>query len=447
MNDAAPEPSNPAKLNIKDRVIAYIWHRDLADVSLTQFIYFQLLRILYVVIRDLGDGQLTLRAMSLVYTTLLSMVPLIAISFSVLKGFGAHNQVEPILFNMLAPLGEKGLEIGNTIIQFVDNMKVGVLGSVGLVLLLYTVISLMQKIERALNHAWRVTEVRQLTRRFSDYLVVVMVGPVLIGASLGISATVMKNSFVEQFTEIAPVGIAVGLFSSIVPFLLSVAAFTFIYIFIPNTRVRLSSAITGGLTAAVMWKITGWVFASFIVTSSKYAAIYSAFASLVFFMIWLYMSWLILMIGAAVAFYHQHPEYLTVRAEEERLSNRIKERLALLIMQAVAKSFYGNGGTWTTDGLARHTQATMSATSRVLESLERAGILTRTNSEPSGISPARALETLTVAEVLQSVRSAEEIVRPGSTGLMSEPAIEEIQETIEKASTNALDGRTIKDLI
>lgn len=439
------EPST--KLSIKDRVIAYIWHHDLSGSSLWRSFYFQLLRTLYVIIRDLGDGQLTLRAMSLVYTTLLSMVPLIAISFSVLKGFGAHNQVEPLLFDLLAPLGEKGVEIGTTIIQFVDNMKVGVLGSVGLVLLLYTVVSLMQKIERALNHAWRVTEARQLTRRVSDYLVVVLIGPVLIGASLGISASIMSADFVGQFTSAAPVETAVKFFGNIIPFILSIAAFTFIYIFIPNTKVRLTSALMGGFSAAVMWKITGWVFASFIVTSSKYAAIYSAFASLVFFMIWLYMSWLILMIGAAVAFYHQHPEYVTVRTEEERLSNRIKEKLALLIMKAVAGNFYNGGGTWTADSLAKYCQASIGAIDRIIGALIGAGILARVDADQNSILPSRPLETLTVAEVLLAVRSAEEASTPGNGELREEPAISEIQDAVEKASTNALGGRTIKDLI
>lgn len=118
---------------------------------------FEVLRSCTATVRDLTtDGQLNLRAMSLVYTTLLSLVPLLAISFSVLKGFGVHNQVEPFLQNLLQPLGDKGMEISDRIIEFVENVKAGVLGSLGLALLIFTVISLMQKIERAFNFAWHV---------------------------------------------------------------------------------------------------------------------------------------------------------------------------------------------------------------------------------------------------------------------------------------------------
>ena len=116
----------------------------------------RVLRVSYALIRDLREGQLTLRAMSLVYTTILSLVPLMAISFSILKGFGVHNQVEPVLLNLLAPLGDKGVEISERIVGFMDNVKVGVLGSLGFVLLFYTVVSLMQKIERAFNYVWQI---------------------------------------------------------------------------------------------------------------------------------------------------------------------------------------------------------------------------------------------------------------------------------------------------
>ncbi|HFC53817.1 MAG TPA: ribonuclease BN, partial [Gammaproteobacteria bacterium] len=121
--------------------------------------------MLYVLVRDLARGQLSLRAASLSYTTLLSLVPLLAVSFSVLQAFGVYNQLEPLLLQFLEPLGPKGAEIGERIVSFVSNMRVGVLGSVGLAMLFYTVISLVNKIERSFNHIWRVKENRTFGRR------------------------------------------------------------------------------------------------------------------------------------------------------------------------------------------------------------------------------------------------------------------------------------------
>ncbi len=144
------------------------------------------IRILYVIVRDLVQGQLTLRAMSLVFTTLLSLVPVIAVSFSVLKAFGVHNQVEPLLFGFLEPLGDKGVEVTNQIIGFVDNIKVGVLGAVGIAMLIYTAVSLIQKVEDTFNYTWHVQRSRSFATRFSSYLSVIIIGPVLVFSSLGV---------------------------------------------------------------------------------------------------------------------------------------------------------------------------------------------------------------------------------------------------------------------
>ena len=137
---------------IKEYFDKLLWNTNLKKVSKYQAALIRSLRIFYGAGRDLSGGLLSLRAMSLVYTTLLSIVPLLAVSFSVLKGFGAHNQLEPALVSFLEPLGEKGIQISRQIISFVDNMKVGVLGSVDLLFLIFTVLSLVKKIESAFNY-------------------------------------------------------------------------------------------------------------------------------------------------------------------------------------------------------------------------------------------------------------------------------------------------------
>ena len=157
-----------------------LWRVDLDILKGGRAFLVKTLRLLAVSSRDFSEGLINLRAMSLVYTTLLSLVPLLAVSFSVLKGFGVHNQIEPLLLNFLAPLGPKGGEIAASIIGFVENLNVKVLGAVGLAVLLYTVFSLIQKIEDAFNDIWRVRRQRSLARKISDYMSVLLIGPVLI---------------------------------------------------------------------------------------------------------------------------------------------------------------------------------------------------------------------------------------------------------------------------
>ncbi len=403
-------------------------------------------RILYAVIRDLADGQLNLRAMSLVYTTLLSLVPLLAITFSVLKGFGVHNQIEPLLLHLFAPLGEQGAEVAQRIIGFVDNMQVGVLGSVGLGLLIFTVISLMQKIERSLNDIWQVPQGRPIAERFSGYLSILLVGPVLVFTSLGLTASIGHSSIVQAISSIEPFGEILQAAGRLLPYLMVIVAFTLIYKLMPNTRVRWLPAIIGGIVAGVLWETVGWAFAAYVVRSSNYPAIYSAFATLLLFMIWLYVSWLILLIGAAVAFYHQHPEYVGARRAQLLLSVSAQERLALAVAALIAKHFCIGEPAWTLNGLARRFQVPEKIVADLLDILQRCHYVTATRDEPPGYLPARPPETIGAAELLATVRSEGRGDDRMSIGLAGQPAILRAAEAAEGAMMAALGGLTLRDL-
>jgi len=404
------------------------------------------LRIGYVVVRDLADGMLTLRAMSLVYTTILSMVPLLAISFSVLKGFGVHNQIEPFLQNLLAPLGDQGLEISTRIIEFVENVQVGVLGFVGFIMLFYTVVSLMQKIERAFNFTWHITQSRTFAQRFRDYLSVVVIGPVLIFASLGITGSLMNNSVVEALSAMFLVGDAIEIAGRLVPYVMIIAAFTFMYIFMPNTKVKFRSALTGGVVAGVLWHTAGWAFASFIVASTKYTAIYSTFATLIMFMIWLYLGWLILLVGASIAFYDQHPEHIGALRGKPNISGRVKEKLALMAAYLIGTSFYGGRPAWTAQALCQRLEVPMEAVDAVLRAFEDSGLVRRTADEPATYLPARPLDTTPIKDVIDAVRAADESSHLNIERLPREAPVDAIVETLDRAADAALSGQTLKDL-
>ncbi|RLA87134.1 MAG: ribonuclease BN [Deltaproteobacteria bacterium] len=423
-----------------------VWEVELSSLPWWKGLLIRVLRVFYVVIRDLLDGQLTLRAMSLVYTTLLAMVPLLAVSFSVLKGFGVHNQIEPLLLNFLKPMGERGVEVASRIIGFVDSVKAGVLGSIGFALLLYTVISLIQKIEQACNDTWHVTQSRPLAQKFSDYLSVILIGPVLVFTALGITASVMSTAVVQKMVAIKVFGSLMELATTLVPYLLVIAAFTFVYIFVPNTRVRFRSALTGGLVAGVLWETSGWAFASFVVKSAKYTAIYSGFAILIMFMIWVYLSWLIVLVGASVAYYHQHPESVTAYRRELRLSNRMQEKLALLVMFLVGNNYYDNLPALTLEEFAQSLNVPMEALEPVMEALEGYGLLTQTANEPPTYLPARPLDTAGLKDVLDAVRGANEMVDLKPQSESAELAVDQLVDHLDQAMERALQGSTLKDL-
>jgi membrane protein len=425
----------------------WLWDIDIDSLPAWRRLVLWTLRIGQACLRDLAEGQLTLRAMSLVYTTLLSLVPLLAISFSVLKGFGVHNQVEPLLLGFLEPLGDQGVEISARIVGFVDNIKVGVLGFLGFVLLFYTVISLMQKIERAFNYTWRIGRERTLGQRFRDYFSVVVIGPVLVFSSLSITASIMSDAVVQALAAIEPFGTLLHLAGWLVPYLLIVAAFTFIYAFMPNTRVRLPSALVGGLVAGVLWNAAGWAFASFVVSTAKFTAIYSTFATLIMFMIWLYLAWLILLTGASIAFYHQNPEYIRAGRGVLHLSNRLRERLALTLAALIGARHYAAAPPWTAEALTREVNLPLEATVSVLAGLEAAGLLSRSAAEPPAYLPGRPFDETPIASLLEAVRRADEPSYLGPAQMPDDAAVGQLIATLDEARAAALAGRTLKDLV
>ncbi|MDH3287520.1 MAG: YihY/virulence factor BrkB family protein [Betaproteobacteria bacterium] len=407
----------------------------------------RVVRMLVVLVRDLSEGQLTLRAMSLVYTTLLSIVPLLALSFSVLKGFGVYNQIEPLLLTFLEPLGEKGVEITERIIQFIANMNVGVLGSVGLALLIYTAVSLVQKIEEAFNFIWHIAQPRRFGERFSRYLTMLLVGPILVFAALGITASVMSAEVVRGVVAIEPFGQVVYAAGRLVPYVLVIGAFTFAYIFIPNAKVRLGPALVGGFVGGILWQTAGWAFAEFVALSGKYTAIYSSLAILILFMIWLYLSWLILLFGASVAFYYEHPEYLVALGGEPQLSNRMRERLALGTMSLIAGRFVYGKPPLAAVELSRLLNTPLNAVQNVLDTLERNALVSVNAGDPPAYSPARDVSTISVRHLLDVVRAAGEKGYFSGAELPVPRQVERALARLEAAAGASVEHLSARDLV
>lgn len=411
----------------------------------------QVLRILYASVRDLGQGQLTLRAMSLSFTTLLSMVPLLALSFSVLKGFGVHNQLEPMLQDFLTPMGEGGLEISNNIISFVENMNVGVLGSAGLVLLLFTVISLVKKIEDAFNFIWDVHQARGITERFRDYLSIILVGPLLNVAAIGVSTSVKHSAIVQNLHQFDGVSGLLVFTMSLIPKIIAVGAFTFIYAFIPNTRVKWRAAFAGALVASLLWMVAGWGFTTFVASSTKYTAIYSGFAVLIIFLIWLNLSWLFVLVGANVSYYTQHPLQSIVVRGEVQPSIALKERIALQLMVYIARDHREGQTNWTEEKFAKTLRVPISVVHEAILALIDAALVVEihnpvgeTQKLTCAFLPARSSEQILLHEIYSAVRRFGDGYSEVRT---FEPVVIELSDCLEQSCISSLSEKTLADLI
>ncbi len=361
-------------------------------------------RYAYVITRDLLDGQLSMRAMSLVYTTLLSLVPMLALAFSLFKALGVHNMLQPVLLKFLEPLGPKGAELSTSIVSFVENIQVGVLGSLGVALLFYTAVSMIQKVESSFNFIWRIERVRPISQRVGEYLAVLLVGPVLVFSSLGVTAAIFNSSVVARLSEIEPLGTTIFLLGKLVPYVLIIAAFTFVYAFIPNTKVRLSAALAGGALAGAGWQSASVLFASFVASSVNYSAIYSGFAIVILLLIWFYIGWLILLTGCQLAYYVQHPEHVVQHRKTPLLSGRMAEQLGLATLMLVGRRFIAAEPALAEDEIARALGTHSDHVSRVIEILLHHGLLAETGTGRTALLPGRDLDSITLGEAWKMIR-------------------------------------------
>ncbi|MEM6640619.1 MAG: YhjD/YihY/BrkB family envelope integrity protein [Pseudomonadota bacterium] len=369
----------------------------------------RLARYPYAIVRDAVEGQLTMRAMSLVYTTLLSVVPLIALSFSVLKAFDVHHMAEPVISSFLQPLGsDQASELTGKVTEFVDNVRGLALGGPSLLLLLYTVISMVQKVEESLNYVWQVERSRSFARRFSEYLSVLLIAPILMLMATATVGAVSSNSLVEKLEGMIFIGSTLSLAGKLVPLAMVSIVFTFIYALLPNTRVRPRAALTGGVCAGLMWVMVGALFASFVAGSTNYTAIYTTFAAVIVALLWLYANWLILLVGAKVSFYVQHPELLRYGHRRLTLGGSLEERSAVQGMLIVARAFTDGTTPPSTSDLANELGVPGRALAPVLEQLEARGLLVIT--EKDHVLPARALHAISVYDVLEAIRDQPDAV-------------------------------------
>ena len=431
------------KTSVAKFIEKLVWDDNLYGRSILGRLVALTLRYSFAVFRDVLSGQLTMRAMSLVYTTLLSVVPLLAFSFAILKGFGVFKQLEPFLERLLDPLGEQGVQITEQILELVNNVQGSVLGGIGLVFFVYTAISTVQKVEESFNYVWYVSKPRSFARRFSEYFIVLMVGPMVMVTAIGMITSIQSNTVVQFLItndQLGPVFVLIGKF---VPYLLISGVFTFLYVFMPNTKVNLRSALVGGIAGGFMWATMSALFTTFILYSTRTLQIYAGFAVAIMALFWLYLNWLILLVGAQLAFYHQRPAFLRIGRREPRLSNSVRERLALNIMYLVGKSFREPDSVITFAQISKQLSIPSIALSSVADGLEAAGLLLSTEREE--LLPGREMSRILLRDILDVVRST------GETGSDRPPnwtgGIDRIGGQLERAVSDITVDRTLSDIL
>ncbi|OFE11536.1 hypothetical protein PHACT_13420 [Pseudohongiella acticola] len=432
---------------LKDRTDDFLWASRPVD-NRWQRAGIRALQIAYAVARDLAQGNLSLRAMSLVYYTVIAFVPLLALAFAVLKGLGVHNELEPALLGLLQPfMGEYSIEIAQNVVGFVDNVRVDVLSVVSLGVLLYTVLTMMQRIEMSFNFIWSVSQARSIGSRVSEYLFAIIVAPLLILISVGIASYVNTVLFVGLLESLPTGAIILQFIALVTPFLFMSLAFALAFIFIPNTRVRFRSAFIGGIVTTVAWKLMGWIFQNFITEYSANAVIYAAFFAVILLMLVIYLGWLMLLIGSSVAFYHQHPSKTYAGREPPKLSLRLKEEVDLTIAYLIVKRFQQGVEPWTVDELQAYTRLSPAMVESALQILLAIGFIRATDENPPCYLPVSTVDNCKLHEIRHKVRTYAKD-KPDNRSLCAEQMqIRTLLDDADESWSETSGNSTLTDLI
>jgi membrane protein len=403
----------------------------------------KLARYPFALLRDLSLGELNLRAMSLVYTTMLAFVPMAFFVFAMAQVLGVHNQLEPIILGVLEPLGPRAAEVAANITGFFDNLSGGWLAAFSMGLLLLTVVSMAQKVESSFNYVFRVDRPRHFVRRFGEYLSVIIIGPLAMAISLGLIATLKSTPLIERLQGFESLAAWIERFGNTVPWLIAVSTFTALYLLIPNTRVRFSAAAIGGISAGIVWTAAGMIFASLVALSTRFEAIYSGYATVIILMLWLYLSWLILLLGLQFTFYLQHPFYLRYGHRTVPVDNSTRERLSLGIMLLVAREFAQPSHGWTGESLAAALRVPRHTVEPIIGALSHARLITTASDDR--IIPARDIRGIRLAEIVSAVRGGVNTAISPAEGVY--PAVEPVARRIDSAIAAELSDRSLADLL
>jgi membrane protein len=402
------------------------------------------MRYPYAVVRDLARGDISLRAMGLVYTTLLSLIPLAAFSFAILKVFGARADLRPVVSELFSALGPTGdADVTSHLMQFANSVSGGVVGSVGFALLAWTLVGTIKKVEDSFNFVWRVQQPRSFARRVSEYLTLIVVGPVILVVFIGMSRRALESAPIRELGHLPLLDILTTTGVRMAPYVMVSAFFTALYLLVPNTRVRWRPALIGALVAGVLWAAVGRGFTAFVVHSTRLTIVYAGFAFIVAALLWTYLGWLILLAGALLSFYIQNPTYLRLGLQELKLSSIEVEQLALRLMYFVGRTYVTGGARWNVNGLATELGLPGIAVAQMVTTLESAGLLVVT--EVDELLPARDIGHITVSEILEIARNQ----RSGhfNPRTVFIPPVDRLIATIDEARRGRCGELTLRDLV
>jgi len=311
------------------------------------------------------------------------------------------------------------------------------------------VLTLLSNIEESFNYIWGVKETRSLLRRFSDYFSVVTIGPIFLLAAISMTTTLESQAFVQTLLSMAYVGQVIFFLFQVLPFVVMWAAFTGLYIFMPNTRVNFRAALIGGIFGGTLWQLAQWFYVNFQIGVSRYNAIYGTMAAVPIFMVWIYFSWLIVLLGLEVTYACQNLRTLRREIRGRDVNFASRELVALTVLLVTAEPFYRADKAWGLERISAELELPPRLARSVIDELVRIGLLSEVQAGEGGepaYQPGRAPESLKIHEIIEALR--EDGI--SYTRLRKTPerdVIREVEKKMREAARQSLEGVSLADLV
>ena len=423
-----------------------IWRIRASSLPRRQSFLLRQARVVVLAVRGFHSDKCLLRASALTLYTLVSVVPVLAMAFGVAKGFG----FEELLQQQLAKWFSGQQEVVDRMVGYAHSLlsstSGGLVAGIGAAILFFTVVKVFSNIEKSFNDIWGIPKGRSWFRKCTDYLSMMVILPVLLvvaGTATAIAASRLE-AVMSRLTVLGPAGNAVMVLLGVLPYGMMWIVFLVLYIFMPNTKVNFRSALLAAVVAGTTYQVVQWFYIAFQIGVTRYSAIYGGFAALPLFIMWVQVSWVVVLLGAEIAFAHQHVATYEFEPDCLEASTETRKLVALAVMHHEVKNFVEGKRPETAQEIAAALEAPFRLVSEMCYELTEAGLLAETKrNDPrlSGYLPARDIQQITVASVLEALdkRGSEAIPLTEGEGLTKlRGSMKELREAAKKSPGNAL---------
>lgn len=431
-------------------ILRDLWRLDLRPRSLTAS-GIRLLQLAVMITRGFIRDELLLRASALTYVSLLSLMPLLLVTVSLIGLVGGQDRIIDMLVGQLTAVSPEAREM---ILVRLRETNIGSLGTVGGSLLIVTAVMTLRHLEKTLNDIWGIRKGRSWSRRFSDYLAMLVVAPILTATAISLATTMQSGELFTQLLDRPLIAAAYGSGLRYLPQVLFTVSFTFLYWFFPNTRVRPFSALLGGLIAMLLFSLARHAYVDLSIGAARYSVIFGGMVALPLVMVWLFVCWSIVLLGAEVAFAHQNLSHYRQELTQVTPGPAEREAVGLRIALEIAAAFRRGHGPPVAAGLSDRLGVSVRTVRQMLEALEESGLVVRCTGDDreTAYVPARPLDRISVSNVLDALRgdrreSASGVARSHEQVTPFDTAVDAVLDELDSARARVADDRNLADLL